>query len=258
MPALQPRSDASQSEMDDALSWLCSLPDSATGEAEEAGGCKATSETDEVGPAAADGNAGIDGCGGTVTDDAVAELVAMGFARDEVVAALDASAGDPDEALAALSSAASAKRRRLEATSVAAPDSAGEDVEVEGVQCSLTSAGHLALRLPKDGGSLGPVVGRKRGDGGVTFDGMDEWLWELYDSHKPRPVPLPATFSIEAVAASLDRGAAYVWDAFAEPEEIRKAHLELELAEQQEARKEKAKLQKAKKAQKKEEALKNA
>eukprot|EP00928_Gymnodinium_smaydae_P072177 TRINITY_DN5558_c0_g2_i5.p2 TRINITY_DN5558_c0_g2~~TRINITY_DN5558_c0_g2_i5.p2 ORF type:complete len:102 (-),score=31.20 TRINITY_DN5558_c0_g2_i5:48-353(-) len=90
------------------------------------------------------------------------------------------------------------------------------------------------------------------------FDGMDEWLWELYDSHKPRPVPLPATFSIEAVAASLDRGAAYVWDAFAEPEEIRKAHLELELAEQQEARKEKAKLQKAKKAQKKEEALKNA
>ena len=30
----------------------------------------------------------------------------------------------------------------------------------------------------------------RKPDGGVLFDGMDDWLWELYEGHRPRPSTL--------------------------------------------------------------------
>jgi hypothetical protein len=43
--------------------------------------------------------------------------------------------------------------------------------------------------LPGDAHSVGPVVGRRLGDGSLRFDGMDDWLGELYEGHKPRAIP---------------------------------------------------------------------
>lgn len=40
--------------------------------------------------------------------------------------------------------------------------------------------------LPGDSLAVGPVVGRKAGDGSLSFGGMDDWLWELYEGHRPR------------------------------------------------------------------------
>ena len=43
--------------------------------------------------------------------------------------------------------------------------------------------------LPGDAHSVGPVVGWRLGDGSLRFDGMDDWLGELYEGHKPRAIP---------------------------------------------------------------------
>lgn len=40
--------------------------------------------------------------------------------------------------------------------------------------------------LPGDELRVGPVVGRRSDDGSLVFDGMDDWLGELYEGHKPR------------------------------------------------------------------------
>ena len=33
----------------------------------------------------------------------------------------------------------------------------------------------------------------RKPDGGVLFDGMDDWLWELYEGHRPRPSTLSSS-----------------------------------------------------------------
>ena len=40
--------------------------------------------------------------------------------------------------------------------------------------------------LPGDSLRLGPVVGHRKDRDGLVFHGMDDWLWELYEGHKPR------------------------------------------------------------------------
>ena len=48
-------------------------------------------------------------------------------------------------------------------------------------------AGHFFRLLPGDELRVGPVVGRRAThDGSLVFDGMDDWLGELYEGHKPR------------------------------------------------------------------------
>lgn len=153
----------------------------------------------------------------------------MGFAREAAAAALEAAGGDFDEALARLASreAHAAKRPRLAAEG--AEGGEGDCIELDGVQCVFRGRGELTLRLPHDPEEVGPVVGKRAGHGGgLVFDGMDEWLWELHDSHKPRVAPLPPSFSAKAVVAALDDGAPYDWDTFATADEIREAHAALE------------------------------
>lgn len=161
-------------------------------------------------------------------------LVALGFERDAVLSALAASAGDLDEALVALRASMSAQGENRPAMTDASSGAAGETVEIEGVQCALSPDDKLRLRLPHDPVSPGPIVGRRAADGAITFDGMDEWLWELYDSHPPRSAPpgvdfeLPRSFDAAAVQRDLDRGAPYVWEGFASEAEIKVANAELE------------------------------
>merc|ERR1712050_799601 len=57
---------------------------------------------------------------------------------------------------------------------------------------------------------------------------MDDWLWELYYSHRPRPLAMPPSFDADAVLSALNAGAPYIWDGFATEMEIRAAHAELE------------------------------
>lgn len=163
---------------------------------------------------------------------AVDELVAAGFARSAAEEALKASSGDFDEALAALvaKGTQSAKRRRLGGVTLPSDqDLAGDVIEIDGVQCALTDSRELTLRLPHDPEVVGPVVGRQAADGsGLVFEGMDSWLWELHDSHRPRAAALPSSFEVDAVAAALDDGAPYVWDGFADESEIRAANEALE------------------------------
>ena len=47
----------------------------------------------------------------------------------------------------------------------------------------------MSRLLPGDAHSVGPVVGRRLGDGSLRFDGMDDWLGELYEGHRPRAMP---------------------------------------------------------------------
>ena len=47
----------------------------------------------------------------------------------------------------------------------------------------------LAPRLlPGDADAIGPVVGHRKADGSLCFDGMDDWLGELYEGHRPRAI----------------------------------------------------------------------
>jgi len=157
------------------------------------------------------------------------ELVALGFELSAVLAALAANAGDFDEALASLTHERAAKRQRTDL-----PDGQNEEVgdellEIEGIQCSLTKAGELVMRLPEDPQPLGPRIGRRKADGeSITFDGMDDWLMELYESHPPRVAPLPPSLDLSMVKTELDRGAAYIWNRFATTDEVASAHAELE------------------------------
>ncbi|CAJ1378872.1 unnamed protein product [Effrenium voratum] len=84
------------------------------------------------------------------------------------------------------------------------------------------------MLLPGDELRPGPVVGHKAPDGAVVFDGMDDWLWELYEGHKPRPGGELPAFDSEAALAALEDGAPYVWDGFASAAEIREANHALE------------------------------
>jgi len=163
--------------------------------------------------------------------------VAAGFSRDAAAAALEANGDNFDEALAALTEGVAAKRaRRAAAEPGLRPCGAGaggregqeDSFEVEGAQCVLRGRGELTLRLPHDPTEVGPVVGKRSHSGSLVFDGMDEWLWELYDSHRPRAASLPASFDVQAAAAALDGGAPYVWDGFAGEGEIREANAALE------------------------------
>jgi len=76
-------------------------------------------------------------------------------------------------------------------------------------------------------GEPGPVVGRNL-CGSIAFDGMDDWLWELYHCHRPRAAPLPSSFDHSAVVRALDKGMASIWDGFADEHEVSVAHAELE------------------------------
>lgn len=88
--------------------------------------------------------------------------------------------------------------------------------------------GELLLRIPREPSVPGPVIGRREKDGGIIFGGMDEWLWELYHSHPPRPDCVPKSFNESAVVEALNSGRAYVWEDFATAEEITSAHSDLE------------------------------
>ncbi|CAE7312787.1 unnamed protein product [Symbiodinium microadriaticum] len=181
----------------DAASWLSSLvtqaDDVETPEDQPEGqGDAAAQREAEAVPAA---------------ERALEELLSAGFPKARAEAALAASDGDLDEALAAL---------------------ARKPQDEEAVQCSLTEQGELVMLLPGDSLRPGPVVGRKKPDGGVLFDGMDDWLWELYEGHRPRPSSLPASFDTAAAVAALEDGAPYVWDDFATLDEIKEANSALE------------------------------
>ena len=64
----------------------------------------------------------------------------------------------------------------------------------------------LLRLLPGDELRPGPVVGRRKGDGSLVFGGMDDWLWELYEGHEPRPGrPGDVTsFDCDAALAALE------------------------------------------------------
>eukprot|EP00439_Symbiodinium_sp_Y106_P018237 s1272_g2.t1 len=196
----------------DAASWLSSLvtpaDDVETPENPPEGQCDAAAQPEaEAVPA----------------EGALEELLSAGFPKARAEAALAASDGDLDEALAAL-----ARRPQDDGTKLSGPEvSERSAVEVEGVQCSLTEHGELVMLLPGDSLRPGPVVGRKKPDGGVLFDGMDDWLWELYEGHRPRPSSLPS-FDTAAAVAALEDGAPYVWDDFATLDEIKEANSALE------------------------------
>eukprot|EP00933_Yihiella_yeosuensis_P025381 TRINITY_DN19704_c0_g1_i1.p1 TRINITY_DN19704_c0_g1~~TRINITY_DN19704_c0_g1_i1.p1 ORF type:complete len:458 (+),score=97.89 TRINITY_DN19704_c0_g1_i1:38-1411(+) len=171
--------------------------------------------------------------------EAIESLCSMGFSRAAVEAALRAAGGDDVEALARLSAEVSAskeatsrKRQRSESGAseslAAEATDDGETLEVEGVCCALTDAGELVLRLPGDSKLLGPVVGHQKSGGGIVFDGMNDWLWELYEGHKPRPADLPPSFDIDAAAAAMDAGAPYIWEDFATEADIKAANTALE------------------------------
>lgn len=207
-----------------AESWLQSLPAAAEVESgepitpEPRAVPAPTPPVDDAGEA--DSTAPANEAKATVTDGTEDSLVAMGFAREAVIAALQDAAGDFDEALAALSREAARQKgadRQREST-----PTAGEPFEVDGAECVLQETGELTLRLPLAPSAVGPIVGRRRAGGdGLVFNGMDDWLWELYESHPPRPSPLPASFDAHAAAAALEDGAPYVWDDFASLEEVR-------------------------------------
>ena len=48
------------------------------------------------------------------------------------------------------------------------------------------SAATLVRLLPGDELRGGPVIGHRKADGSLLFEGMDDWLWELYEGHRPR------------------------------------------------------------------------
>ncbi|CAE7642908.1 unnamed protein product [Symbiodinium sp. CCMP2592] len=198
----------------DVASWLSSLAtpadDVETPENQPEGQCDAAAQPEaEAVPAA---------------ERALEELLSAGFPKARAEAALAASDGDLDEALAAL-----ARKPQDDGTKLSGPKvSERSAMEVEGVQCSLTDHGELVMLLPGDSLRPGPVVGRKKPDGGVLFDGMDDWLWELYEGHRPRPSNLPASFDTAAAVAALEDGAPYVWDDFASLDEIKEANSALE------------------------------
>lgn len=161
------------------------------------------------------------------------QLVALGYPKEDVLEALNETGGDFTESLAKLSV-------KVPVLVQAAPKSVlqvdaevqvqiGEPVEVEGISCALTKEGRLLLRLPLVPDCLGPVVGSHETDGSsIVFDGMDDWLWELYECHRPRPAPLPPSFDAKTVRNCFDAGAPYVWNDFATEEEARAAHDSLE------------------------------
>lgn len=220
----------------DAASWLCSLQP-LPGECRRAG---------HEGQSSTEANSlcktGFDGQGAgfarpeedTSEDDRIdaqRELVAMGFPPEAAASALATSGGDLDEALSALvvGRARHSGKKRTRASSPSTDDGTKETLEIEGVQCRLTAFGELVLDLPHSPTSIGPVVGRDAKDGsGMVFDGMDDWLWELYESRPPRIAELPSSFNTEDVTFALDRGAPFVWDSFASPAEIQSAHAALD------------------------------
>ncbi|CAJ1434426.1 unnamed protein product, partial [Effrenium voratum] len=177
----------------DAASWLSSLAAESTPVIEEP-----KSEEEDAGTA-------------------LEELLSMGFKEKEATEAL-ASGGDLMEAVALL-----AKKRAEEG-----PQQSEETLEVEGIRCGFSEDGELVMLLPGDELRPGPVVGHKAPDGAVVFDGMDDWLWELYEGHKPRPGGELPAFDSEAALAALEDGAPYVWDGFASAAEIREANHALE------------------------------
>eukprot|EP00435_Cladocopium_sp_Y103_P063235 s16_g24.t2 len=157
------------------------------------------------------------------------ELQSMGFAPEEAKEALAKSNDDLVEALAFLAQRHK-KRRKGNDLEAAGETPKDETLEVEGIQCALTPDDELVMLLPGDAHSTGPVVGRRLGDGSLRFDGMDDWLGELYEGHRPRAMPgcqLPC-FDLDAAVAALEDGAPYVWDGFADLSEIRAANVALE------------------------------
>eukprot|EP00927_Polykrikos_kofoidii_P071866 TRINITY_DN68067_c0_g1_i1.p1 TRINITY_DN68067_c0_g1~~TRINITY_DN68067_c0_g1_i1.p1 ORF type:complete len:488 (-),score=72.81 TRINITY_DN68067_c0_g1_i1:62-1414(-) len=209
------------------LSWLSSLPSCTTSQTVDEGNHDGSTE---VVTNAAENS--ID-----EKDAVVNALVAAGFSFTAASAALEAAGGDSDEALAtlvaesrrAVATEPLAKRHRGHMTKEHEDDKLGETIEIEGVQCRLTKQGEVTLRLPHDPTSPGPIVGHCNAAGEIVFNGMDEWLWELYDSHLPRSrSPLPPSFDAVKVADALKAGKPYVWDSFADEGEIRAAHAEFE------------------------------
>eukprot|EP00929_Paragymnodinium_shiwhaense_P067039 TRINITY_DN33723_c0_g1_i1.p1 TRINITY_DN33723_c0_g1~~TRINITY_DN33723_c0_g1_i1.p1 ORF type:complete len:439 (-),score=78.60 TRINITY_DN33723_c0_g1_i1:162-1478(-) len=213
------------------MDWLSSLPaeepEANCGEEQSVPVGTDTVQDNGHGEAASDDNSDD-------AQDTVESLVSMGFSKEAVEKALELSSGDYDEALKALqvqSRERQAKRRKtlgVSAEEEKQGDAFGEALEIDGISCTVASSGNLHLRLPHDPSTLGPVVGKKGKAGDIVFEGMDEWLWELYDSHKPRACALPTSFDIAAAVAALEAGAPYVWDNFATADEIKSAHQDLE------------------------------
>lgn len=197
--------DAAEDEA--GAGWLSSLPEAEGGGAQQPAG-KAGQESPE-----------------SEEEKPEDELVSMGFGREDVVTALKAAEGDLDEALVSLSQRA-AKRARKGMKPEAAHTEGGFEVD-GGVRCVLRDNGDVALLLPFAPEEAGPVVGKKS-KSGIVFDGMDEWLWELYDSHRPRPAPLPPSFCPKAACTAFDQGNPYVWNDFANEAEILEANKVLE------------------------------
>eukprot|EP00913_Durusdinium_trenchii_P032107 g30065.t1 len=111
---------------------------------------------------------------------ALEELTSMGFEACEATEALETCQDDLVEALAFLSQRH--KKRRVEG----GQKPALETLEVEGIKCSVTAEGELVMLLPGDELRGGPVIGHRKADGSLLFEGMDDWLWELYEGHRPR------------------------------------------------------------------------
>eukprot|EP00931_Biecheleriopsis_adriatica_P104864 TRINITY_DN79481_c0_g1_i1.p1 TRINITY_DN79481_c0_g1~~TRINITY_DN79481_c0_g1_i1.p1 ORF type:complete len:447 (-),score=83.02 TRINITY_DN79481_c0_g1_i1:67-1407(-) len=212
----------------DAASWLSSLSTS------QPEGSLADIDVKENGQTGRDDSATGDETAINTEAEALEELLAAGFERDAAVKALTQCGGDVVAALAALakSSARQGGTKRLlsEPKEISDLNSAlaVQPIEVEGIQCALTKSQELILQLPGDCLRPGPVVGHKQPDGGIEFNGMDDWLYELYEGHKPRPATLPPSFNIEAAFAAMEDGAPYVWDDFASESEIRAANHALE------------------------------
>ncbi|CAK8996768.1 unnamed protein product [Durusdinium trenchii] len=154
---------------------------------------------------------------------ALEELTSMGFEACEATEALETCQDDLVEALAFLSQRH--KKRRVEG----GQKPALETLEVEGIKCSVTAEGELVMLLPGDELRGGPVIGHRKADGSLLFEGMDDWLWELYEGHRPREeLEGDLHFDPAAVRAALEEGAPYVWDGFASAAEIQQAHAALE------------------------------
>eukprot|EP00434_Breviolum_minutum_P016531 symbB.v1.2.014571.t1/scaffold1041.1/size142482/1 len=131
------------------------------------------------------------------------ELISMGFLAEEAKEALRNSHDDINEALTILTQGLAKKRQRGDEHNSISTD---ETLEVEGIQCALTKEDELVMLLPGDELRVGPVVGRRAThDGSLVFDGMDDWLGELYEGHKPRSFTgeLPS-FDVDAALAALE------------------------------------------------------
>lgn len=168
--------------------------------------------------------------GQTSETDAVAWLLDLGFDAEAVRCSLEQSGGDADEALMMLSSSLSKRKITSSSGDLHSAkrhcSNEKDTFEVEGFSCRRHGS-TLRLCPPFAADVTGPAVGKFLRDGGISFDGLDEWALELYHARIPSAGP-DKSFNVGGALGALRAGQPWLCPSFASAEQVRAAHAELE------------------------------